>query len=630
MVPEDPLVVSISSNSLLHPDELARKTFPRARRGLDAEAVRRYLDLLSADVRELLERDAEVRRRLADAERRAAEPEIDEATLTRAVGSETARILQTAHQAARDVIAAAEARAGQVMEEAEGLAAERSAAADEEAAAIMAGADQEAALLGAASMDEVTALRNSAQLEADELIAAAGNEAAAVLEATKQECRQMVREARELRHRVLNDLGDKRRALRVQLAQLRTGRDSLIEVVDAVGDAVDKVRDRLATAEHEARLAAAQAGERVEQYEHDDDALGERQLRVHLEEARVAAPLPPEEAGVTGTQPEAAGVAATQPEEAGVTGTQPEAAGVAATQPEEARVAAPLPPEEAGVTGTQAEEAGVAPVPPDESLAVETGDDEPLTEPSAEAPDLAAPPAAESDVSAPPDADMDFTAPAEDAGGPADSAAAPGPHRSVGELFARLRGGRGSGGLEPSEPGIPASSEEAASPSEPAIDITDDKGGARVDPVSDVDLGAHALEAPVEATGVFGESSAHEAAVAEVDEDVPPADEPDAAGGDEGTGPNDAELAAAALRRRTELLAPVMTRLARALKRALQDDQNELLDSIRHASAPADLDSLLPAEAHRLRYEQAASLALSDAWTVGRLFVTPDGERDPT
>ena len=237
-------MVSITSNSLLHPDEITRKTFPTARRGLDAEAVRRYLETLANDLRVLLEREAQLRHRLADAERRAAEPEIDEAMLTRAVGVETARILETAHVAARDVIANAEARAAQLVEESEGLVAERSAAADEEAAGILFRAEQDAVLLAAATVEEATALRETARQEADELITAAGGEAAAVLAATKEECRQMVREARELRHRVLNDLAERRRALRVQLAQLRTGRDSLIEVVDAVGDAVDRVRDR--------------------------------------------------------------------------------------------------------------------------------------------------------------------------------------------------------------------------------------------------------------------------------------------------------------------------------------------------------------------------------------------------
>ena len=45
-----------------------------------------------------------------EAERRVADPELDEATLTCAIGVETAKILSTAHEAARNVVALAEQR----------------------------------------------------------------------------------------------------------------------------------------------------------------------------------------------------------------------------------------------------------------------------------------------------------------------------------------------------------------------------------------------------------------------------------------------------------------------------------------------------------------------------------------
>jgi hypothetical protein len=81
----------------------------------------------------------------------------------------------------------------------------------------------------------------------------------------------------------------------------------------------------------------------------------------------------------------------------------------------------------------------------------------------------------------------------------------------------------------------------------------------------------------------------------------------------------------AARLRRDELLAPVLTRLARALKRALQDDQNELLNAIRHASGAPDLEMLLPEDEQRERYALAASGALADGWLVGRSWLRADG-----
>ena len=89
---EDHQVVSISSSTPLSPDEIALKSFPAARRGVDGEAVRIFLGKVAAELRAALEREAILRERVAEAERRAEDPVLDEATLTRAIGIETAKI----------------------------------------------------------------------------------------------------------------------------------------------------------------------------------------------------------------------------------------------------------------------------------------------------------------------------------------------------------------------------------------------------------------------------------------------------------------------------------------------------------------------------------------------------------
>src|SRR5580704_15721296 len=116
---DDPQVVSISSSPPLSPDEIARKSFPAARRGVDGEAVRAFLAKVSAELRELMEREAALRVRVVEAEQRAEDPELDEATLTRAIGIETAKILWTAHDAAKNVVTTAEQRAAELLAEAE-------------------------------------------------------------------------------------------------------------------------------------------------------------------------------------------------------------------------------------------------------------------------------------------------------------------------------------------------------------------------------------------------------------------------------------------------------------------------------------------------------------------------------
>ena len=203
---EDPQAVSISSSAPLSPDEIARKSFPPARRGLDGQAVRTFLGKVAAELRGALEREAILRGRVAEAERRADDPEIDEATLTRAFGVETAKILQTAHDAASNLVAKAEQRAAELIAEAEQVLAEQVAASDAEALEIRVAAEQEAG--------EYT---SRAKAEADSLTEAAHADAVELLDATKEECRRMVAEARELRNRTLADLVARRRALRIQL-----------------------------------------------------------------------------------------------------------------------------------------------------------------------------------------------------------------------------------------------------------------------------------------------------------------------------------------------------------------------------------------------------------------------------
>ena len=118
-----------------------------------------------------------------------------------------------------------------------------------------------------------------AQAEADALTDEAHSDAVELLDATKEECRRMVAEARDLRNRTLADLMARRRDLRVQLEELRAGKDSLFRVVDAVAAAVDALRERLVSAEDEARVAAEQAGEALErQPGHDELSELEEEL----------------------------------------------------------------------------------------------------------------------------------------------------------------------------------------------------------------------------------------------------------------------------------------------------------------------------------------------------------------
>jgi len=84
------------------------------------------------------------------------------------------------------------------------------------------------------------------------------------------------------------------------------------------------------------------------------------------------------------------------------------------------------------------------------------------------------------------------------------------------------------------------------------------------------------------------------------------------------------------LARRDHLLGSITAKLGRSLKRALQDDQNDLLDALRQSSRKPALHELIPAEVQRERFVAAASDQLSKAYEAGAAFlVTGDAVAGP-
>jgi cell division septum initiation protein DivIVA len=524
MSEETPLV-SISSSTSLNPDEIPRRTFASARKGVDAEAVRRYLETVADDVRLLLQRETQLRRLVADAERKAAEaerkaaepPVLDEVTLNRAVGAETGRVLQSAHDAAREVVARAEERATELIAEAEARSAERDAAAEAESSRLIEAAAAEATTTAAAAQAEAGALREAAETTAQAVVEAAREDAVELLDTTKRRCRQTVRDARQLRNSVLSDLVERRRGLFVQLEQLRSGRDSLVEVVATVEDTVEELKARLAGAEHDARVAAADAGDRAEVLvDAEADKLVEPDVALELHSELLGADLDLDE------------------DVGAESGAEPEVA-------EDFEAVVDL---------------------ADETLAEDAEDEQQAEEVQAQ-----------------------------------DTAAS---HRSVGELFARIRAARGSDVSADTE--AIAIVPEPEAPAESAID-------AEVSSESETPQHGDTDREPETAEVERVPAGPGAAAEAEMGEDPPAATDADA----------DARA------RRDALVAPVLTRLSRALKRALQDDQNELLNALRRASGTPDLSELLPEDLQRERYAGAATAVLTDAWLIGRGWLRPPG-----
>jgi DivIVA domain-containing protein len=231
---------------------VARHTFGTSRRGFDPSEVRAYLEMVGAELVVALERERELREMVAEAEHRAANPVLDEATLTASLGQETARVLRSAHDAAAEVTARAEAEAEQLRTGA--LA---------EAGAVRERADQMATERTEQVESATAELRRRAQEEATATVEKARLEAEALMSQARAECRAMVQEAQDLRAKVLADLTRRRRVLHSQIEQLRAGRERLAETITGVRNSVDVIADELFRAEDEARQAAEEAGRQM-------------------------------------------------------------------------------------------------------------------------------------------------------------------------------------------------------------------------------------------------------------------------------------------------------------------------------------------------------------------------------
>src|SRR5664279_4355130 len=273
--------MTITSSPHLAPDDVARHTFASVRRGFDTDEVRDYLESIAIALRGVADRERQLLQELAESEHRAANPVLDEPTLTAALGLETARVLHSAHEVAAELVAKADAEANRLRAEADQETGQDRARAGALVAEQTARAEAEVNDLRQRTDQQVSAALESARHEAEEVLAQA-----------REECRAMVDEAQQLRARVLADLSRRRKILHAQIEQLRAGRERLAETINDVRRSVDVIADDLFTAEDDARLAAEAAGR--EAVSRPDEGTPEELAAVLLaDEAEVAADLAP-------------------------------------------------------------------------------------------------------------------------------------------------------------------------------------------------------------------------------------------------------------------------------------------------------------------------------------------------
>ena len=229
--------------------EIARSNFNTVRKGgLDPQEVRSHLETVAREVGHLENRIRDLQEQLSEALRRAANPTFDEATLAAALGAQSAAILRAAHEEAGRVTAEAQERSALLFTESQQRAANHLIEAQERAGAMLTEAEHAA-----------TQFDQESRLGAERLIESAKVNGDAMVERGREQGRAIVEQANEARRNVLNDLAVKRKALHIQIDQLRAARDSMNSFVQSIREQIDAMLDNINGSDEAARAAALEA-----------------------------------------------------------------------------------------------------------------------------------------------------------------------------------------------------------------------------------------------------------------------------------------------------------------------------------------------------------------------------------
>ena len=563
----------------LSPDDIAAQSFSSAFRGYDPAHVRTFLSQVSERVALLQARNTELERELENlreeakqARDRLAHPAPSPESV--AAASEFSGLLQAARERALEIEAAAaeqaerllaqaRERADHIREEAEAELAEANARADRLAAERVAGADEMVATLRAEAEALAVKIREDAEREAATRVVDAREEADRILEAAKEQGREVVREAQAL-------ITKRKRAAEAQLDQLRDARDRLLSNLQAARRAVDEV------------ITGVESG-RPTEAQRDAAAHGESDASTS---AVAATPAMTVESSAEATPSSGIErVVSTPPR--GLTAVSPakrapEVVGSREAPAKEEPSEVPAEPQEERVEERRSSALRILRRgKPEVRKAVHAEPAHPLGEP-VEGVRIIGPKAADETSDTPAVAEVAEVAETEE----------PEP-----ELVSTPE-------AEPEPEPEPVAVAEVAEPAPAPRKVDDLFARIRADREAAVAQAEEVLAKPAEqATGEDTSSGDAEPARAE--------------------SPTDDE-AERLLQRRDSAVEAVESQLTKRLKRALQDEQNELLDGLRNARRDLSVDALVgEATAHRDRY---ATLAKPFVVAVARDVAGDDGE----
>ena len=222
------MAISFSRPDPSSPAAVGSAQFSVVRRGFDQEEVRDLLRGVSAELARLQERERFLESELRAMQTRglSAPGALDEEMVTALLGEETARVLTSAREAAKQQIARAAETAERLVREASSDAAR---------------------------------IRQEAEIESSRKRNDAVADVEAEIELAKQQGREMVIEAREYREKVLSELARRRELAREQIEHLIHDRDRLVAAFDrarlAANDVVGDLTEFDELSEEVARIS---------------------------------------------------------------------------------------------------------------------------------------------------------------------------------------------------------------------------------------------------------------------------------------------------------------------------------------------------------------------------------------
>lgn len=605
-------------------DEYAART----RRDADehAQATRSEAERYVVDLRRTADSEADELRAQADADameaRRLAN---EEAANVRAEADRYAsQVRQEVDEEVGALRAEAAENAARIRQDAEEAAAQVRREAEELARALRAEADEVLAERSEEAHVEAQRIREAAEHERQQIRASADGE----INAARSDAIRLVEEAQAVRERVLHDLARRRKQARAHLEQLHAARERLIAAYDQVRTIAEDATRELSVVLPEARAAADHALRR---------AMAEPEPTIEQLEAEVAAardidlPLvePPEasEAGTAVIEEEAPPEPAAAADAAGPPPAPDDASADAAPDVTSASPQATVA-EDAAETASPGDEAATASERRRGGFRRRRKERNGTTPAGAGSGTVSSVPP---DVAPEPEIVRD---PATAAGPPvpAESAGASGAPESGGdvdELFARLRAEQDATTAAEAETSVAegaeaVEAEPAATPTPPA----EAEGTATSSAKSKAPSKTSKAKATKAAT--TGELVVPGAEGDQIEEATAPAEGPsEAEAAESAAEAEETEPGAAGdprFAQRDERLAPIGDRLARRLKRALSDEQGEVLDRLRRTRGRPDTATVLgDADDQRARYVDVARPFLQQAAAEGSAFLPEIG-----